>query len=330
MLKVLLKDYNCLLLCLVMLLCSVIWIPGFISPLNLLNIVVESSIIGILAIGMMFLLLLGLFDMSIGMQVSLCALVAAYTVDLGVLPCILIVIATGLAVGLVNSLITSKLKINAFITTFAMMGILKGVTLLISDGKSVLITNEAYLSVYSAAPLGVPVCVIIFVVLAVLSQLFLTYTKKGVEIYVCGGNQEAARVSGVNLFATTAVCFMIMSFCAAIVAILMTSRVNSASPILGTNYTLLVITACVIGGIKFNGGYGNVLNTFLGVLAMQLLANMMNMTNTYGFIQSLINGMILLIVLAIDKFTGSFHKRAAVQRFEGGNAFPMKKEVEKI
>ena len=298
-----------------MLLCSVIWIPGFISPLNLANIVIESSIVGILAIGMMFLLLLGLFDMSIGMQVSLCALVAAFTVHLGVLPCILIVIATGLTVGLVNSLITTKLKINAFITTFAMMGILKGITLLISDGKSVLITNEAYVSVYETTLLGVPICVVIFVALAVLSQLFLTYTRKGVEIYVCGGNPEAARVSGVSLLSTTAICFMIMSFCAAVVAILMTSRVNSASPILGTNYTLYVITACVIGGIKFNGGYGNVFNTFLGVLAMQLLANMMNMTNTYGFIQSLINGMILLIVLGIDKFTGGLNKRAAVRRF---------------
>ena len=224
-------------------------------------------------------------------------------------------IATGLAVGFINSLITNKLRINAFITTFAMMGILKGVTLLISDGKSVLITNEPYIAIYNATLLGVPISVVIFVVIAVLSQLFLTYTRKGVEIYVCGGNPEAARVSGVNLFATTAFSFMMMSFCVAVVAILMTSRVTSASPVLGTNYTLLVITACVIGGIKFNGGYGNVVNTFLGVLAMQLLANMMNMTNTYGFIQSLINGMILLIVLGIDKFTGGFNKRAALRRF---------------
>lgn len=298
------RDYNCLLLCAAIILLSAVFIPGFVEPLNLFNVIVEASIIGILAIGMTFLLLLGLFDMSMGMQVSLCSLVAAFTADFGIIPCIIITLAVGLAVGAFNGVVTSKYKINAFIATFAMTGILQGITLVISDGKSIYISRPDFNAIYSTSVFGIPLCIVVFAILAVLAQFWLRYTKKGFEIYVCGGNREAAALSGVNTFAVNMRCFMVSSFCAGVVAILMASRINSASPTLGSNYTLLVITACIIGGVKFSGGYGNIVNAFLGVLAMQLINNVMYMTNTYGFIQTLINGFILLMVLGIDAFTG--------------------------
>ncbi|MDD5017419.1 MAG: ABC transporter permease, partial [Eubacteriales bacterium] len=281
-----------------------IYIPGFIGAANMLYIVVEASIIGILAIGMTFLLLIGLFDMSTGMQVSLCALVSVLTINLGILPCILIALATGLLVGIFNGLVTTKLNVNAFITTFASMGILKGITLVISNGQSIAVTNTDFNLLYNAGILGIPCPVFVFLVLAVLAQLFLRYTKTGFEIFVCGGNKDMAKLSGVNTSKITQLCFLVMSLCCGIVAVLMASRVNGASPTLGEDYTLYVITACVIGGVGFSGGgSGNIVNTFLGVLAMQIINNIMYMTNTYGFIQSLINGMVLLVVLGIAKFS---------------------------
>lgn len=312
--KSLFRDYNSLLLCVTIIVLSAIFIPGFMEPLNLINVIVEASIIGILAIGMTFLLLLGLFDMSMGMQVTLCSLVAAFTAGLGIVPCIIITLAAGLAVGAINGVVTAKFKINAFIATFAMTGILQGVTLIISDGKSIFIPQSGFNMIFSTTLFDIPLCVVIFALMAVLAQLWLRYTKKGFEVYVCGGNREAAALSGVNTFAVNMICFMVMSFCAGIVAILMASRINSASPTLGNNYTLLVITACVIGGVKFNGGYGNIFNTFFGVLAMQLINNVMYMTNTYGFIQSLIHGFILLLVLGIDIFTGKVVKLGRYER----------------
>ena len=302
-----LRDYNCLILCLLMIIISSIAIPNFFTSLNLLNILVETSIIGIMAIGMTFLLLIGLFDMSIGNQVSLVSLVIALTMRFGIIPSIVLALITGMLVGAINGIITTKLKINAFIVTFAMLGILKGANLLISEsqtkGQSIFIDNAIFGNIFNLNLFGIPIVVVVFVVLAVIAELILKYTKVGFEIYVSGGNIETARLSGVNTFLITMFCFLASSLCVAIAAILLTSRVITASSVLGEKYTLLVITACVIGGIKFTGGYGNIFNTFFGVLAMQLVNNIMYMTNTYGYIQSLINGMILIIVLSIDRFT---------------------------
>jgi len=290
-----------------MIIISSIAIPNFFTSLNLLNILVETSIIGIMAIGMTFLLLIGLFDMSIGNQVSLVSLVIALTMRFGIIPSIVLALITGMLVGAINGIITTKLKINAFIVTFAMLGILKGANLLISEsqtkGQSIFIDNAIFGNIFNLNLFGIPIVVVVFVVLAVIAELILKYTKVGFEIYVSGGNIETARLSGVNTFLITMFCFLASSLCVAIAAILLTSRVITASSVLGEKYTLLVITACVIGGIKFTGGYGNIFNTFFGVLAMQLVNNIMYMTNTYGYIQSLINGMILIIVLSIDRFT---------------------------
>lgn len=301
--SVILRDYNCLILCLVLFVGSSIFIPGFTNPLNILNILTETSVIGILAVGMTFLLLLGLFDMSIGMQVSMYTLVAAKTIHLGIVPCIIIMAAVGVMIGCANGFLTAKLKINALITTFAMQGILQGLTLVISEGKTLPIIDESFNAIFATEVLGLPVSLIIFIILAVFAQFWLRYTKKGFEIYVVGGNSEAAKLSGVNTFAVSLISFVFMSLCAVLVAILLASRMYGASPTLGSGYTLLVITSCVIGGVKFNGGYGNILNTVLGVLAMQLVNDMMYMTNTYGYVQSLINGLILIAVLGLDAVT---------------------------
>lgn len=300
--KFILKDYYSLFLCIGILIISPIFIDGFLRPLNLLNVLVEASIMGILAIGMTFLLLNGMFDMSIGMQVSLCGLVTVFSLRFGIIPSIIITILAGLLVGVINGLITTKFKINPFITTFAAMGILKGINLLISDGKSISVKNLSFNELYSFNIFNIPIVVFVFIALAVIAQIFIKYTKTGFNLYLCGGNREAARFSGVNTDLITIISFVVMSFYCAIVSILMVSRVNSASPILGEKYTLIVITACIIGGVKFTGGYGNIINMFLGVLAMQLINNVMYMTNTYGYIQSLINGMVLLAVLSIEKF----------------------------
>ena len=253
----LLRDYNCLLLCLALIIVSSIAIPGFLDPANLLNIIVETSFVGIIAIGMTFLLLIGLFDMSIGKQVSLCSLVVAITMRFGVVPSIVITLLAGIVMGLINGFVITKFKINAFIMTFAMMGILKGVNLLVCRGRSsIFIANDAFKAIYTQTVLGVPMCIVVFFVLAILTGLFLRYTRLGVNIYVTGGNLEAARLSGVNPTFVTIFSFVVISLCGAIAAILIASRVGVGSPILGDNYTLLVITACVIGGIKFSAGMG--------------------------------------------------------------------------
>lgn len=298
------RDYNSLILCLAMLIISSLIIPNFLSSMNMINILVETSIIGIMAIGMTFLLLIGLFDMSIGNQVSLVSLIVALTMNFGIFPSIILSIIAGMLIGAINGFITTKLKINAFIVTFAMLGILKGLNLIISDGKSIFIGNDIFSNIFNLNLLGIPIVVVVFILMALAAELVLRYTKIGFEIYVVGGNIETAKLSGVNTFFVTMFCFAVSSFCVAIATILLTSRVNTATAVLGDKYTLLVITACVIGGVKFNGGYGNIFNTFFGVLAMQLVNNIMYMTNTSGYIQSLINGMILLIVLSVDKFAG--------------------------
>jgi ribose transport system permease protein len=297
-----LRDYNSLILCLAMLIISSLVIPNFLSSMNMINILVETSIIGIMAIGMTFLLLIGLFDMSIGNQVSLVSLIVALTMHFGIFPSIIISLLAGMFIGAINGFITTKLKINAFIVTFAMLGVLKGVNLIISGGNSKFIDSDIFNKIFNLNLLGIPIVIIVFFIMAIAAELVLRYTKIGFEVYVSGGNIETAKLSGINTFSVTMFCFTACSFCVAIATMLLTSRVSTATAVLGEKYTLLVITACIIGGVKFTGGYGNIFNTFFGVLAMQLVNNIMYMTNTSGYVQSLINGAILLIVLSVDKF----------------------------
>jgi len=290
-------------LCLVIFVIAVLTIPNFFTSANMLNILIEISLVGIMAIGMTFLLLIGLFDISIGGQISLVSIVLALTMKFGIISSIILSLIAGMLVGAINGFITKKFKINTLIVTFAMLGILKGLNLIISNAGSIFIENESFCKIFNLNLLGIPIATIVFIVLAVCAELVLRYTKIGFDMYVIGGNIKVAKLSGVNIFFITMFCFLVSSFCVALSTILLTSRVRIASPVLGEGYILLVIAACVIGGVKFDGGHGNIINAFFGVLVIQLTQNIMYMTNTYGYIQSMLNGMILLIVLSVDKLT---------------------------
>jgi len=312
----LLRDYNSGGFIFLLLIAAILFTPNFFEGGNLLYLLTEMSMSGILAVGMTLLLLIGMFDMSVANQVSFLTLIAANAVNLGFLPCLVITLAAGLAVGAVNGVVTSVFKINALITTFGMMGILRGINLVISDAKSVLVTDVSLKALFRIQLAGIPICVVIFAVLVGAAHILLKYTRKGFEIYCFGGNADAARLSGINTKAVTIMNFMVMGFCSALFALLTVSRASTASPLMTSNITLVIITSCVIGGIKFNGGYGTIVNTILGVLIMQVISSLMYLTSTIGYVRSMIDGGILILVLIIDAFStrwikmGKFRKIA--------------------
>lgn len=302
--KNIIKDYNSLLFCLLLVLGSILFIPKFLTGNNIQNILIEVSMLGFFTIAMSLLFIIGHFDMSMGMQITFGVLIVALTVDkVGIVGAMLLCILACMALGLINSIIVTQLKVSSWITTFAMQGTLKGVCLAACNGNPIYIGNNKLIALFNTNILGIPLSVLLVIAVAVLAQLFLSYTRMGSDMYMLGGNAEAATYSGVSASKVTIFTFVLSGLLVGIGAFLLAARVNSYNATMGIEYTIAAITAGVVGGVKFSGGYGTMLNTMLGVLVMKLVNNIMYMTNTYGFYITLVNGLILVLVLMIDSIS---------------------------
>ena len=316
--KHIINDYNSLLFCLLLIIGSIIFIPKFLSGNNIINILIEVSMLGFFTIGMSLLFIVGHFDMSMGMQITFGVMLVALTVNkIGIIAAMILCIVGCMVLGLINSVIVTQLKVSSWITTFAMQGTLKGVCLAVCDGNPIYIGNEKLIAVFNTNILGVPLSVLVVIILAVAAQMFLTFTKTGSDMYMLGGNAEAATYSGVSSTKVTIIAFVLSGFMVGVGAFLLAARVNSYNATMGIEYTIAAITAGVVGGVKFSGGYGTMLNAMLGVLAMKLVNNIMYMTNTYGFYITLVNGLILVLVLMIDSISARMSRNAKMHLKRG-------------
>ncbi len=278
--------------------------PSFLSSTNLLNILRQSSIVGVMAIGTTFVIIGGGFDISVG---SLLALTAAMSLKLQQIApwyvVVVFVLAAGAFFGLVNGLLTAKLHIVAIITTLGTMTILRGLTYLYTGGYPVVGSSEQFKFIGSGYLGPVPFPIFIFVTMVALWQFVLSKTTLGRYACAVGGNKETSRLSGVAVDLYHIMTFVIGGLMAAMAGVIYAARLNSATPLAGQGYELDAIASCVIGGTSVSGGEGSVVGTMIGVLLLNVVNNMFNLLGVQVYVQYLIKGIIILTVVGFDSYT---------------------------
>ena len=287
------------------LLCIVITIvtPNFLSVSNITNVFTQVSVNAIIAIGMTFVILTGGIDLSVGSTLAISGAVGASIVKStgNVFLAIIVAAVIGIAVGLINGLLVSKGKLQAFIVTLATMTIFRGATLVFTDGTPISKLPEAFVKIGNGKLGFMPIPVIITIIIAIIAVYALSQTRFGRYLYALGGNEDASRLSGINTDKIKTLVYVVSGFASAIAGVIITSRIGSASPNAGTGFELDAIAAVVIGGASLAGGEGTITGTSIGALIIGGLNNGLNLMNVSPFYQSIVKGLVILIAVLLDK-----------------------------
>lgn len=282
---------------------------SFLTLSNILSVGRQMSFTGIAAIGMTLVMLTGGIDISVGSMLAMAGVLCAkLSADVG-LPLWIAVVITlliGALFGLINGAAVIRLHIPALIATLATQTILKGIAYLLTNAVPVKNLSATYKFLGQGYIFGViPVPLIITVALYVLAWWYLDKTYLGRRVYLSGGNEEAARLSGINTKWTITGTYVFSGVFAAIAGVLMAARLGSGQPSVGSGFEMDVITATVLGGISVNGGKGKVVNVFVGACIMGVLANGMTMLNINQYLQWIINGLVLLFAVTMSNLRKS-------------------------
>jgi ribose transport system permease protein len=275
----------------------------FLSPANLMNVVLQVAIIAIIAIGSTTVILAGGIDLSPGSMVALLTMVLATLVKaehLPLVPAALLLVLAGAGLGLVNGLLVAYGRIPSFVATLATLSAYKGWAFLFNHGSPIFDVSASLDPLFYGKLLGLPLPLYYVVVLYALAYVLLTRTATGRAIYAVGGNDTAARLSGINVARVRLLAFTLAGCTAGLASILMTARLNSGSPNYGAGFELQAIAAAVIGGATLAGGSGNVLFTLVGALTVAVVANGLNLNNVSTTWQSIILGVIIVLAVGAD------------------------------
>jgi ribose/xylose/arabinose/galactoside ABC-type transport system permease subunit len=288
---------------------------AFLTKDNFLNILQQSSELSVLVIAQSMILIVGKFDLSLESTVGLAPMTAAWLMatettfggsgfGVGVYPAIAVLFAIGALVGFVNGFLVVKLRLNAFIVTLAMLILLRGVTLGITNGKTLFDLPEEFLYLGTGKWLGIPVSIWIAAALFVIFGLLLRYHKWGRAIYAIGGNADAARVAGIRVERITWGTYVIGGILAALAGLMLTGRIASVVSSQGQNMIFYVFAAAVIGGISLNGGRGRLVGALTGVLLLGFLQNVLTLAQVAAFWIDAAYGAIILVALILARITG--------------------------
>ena len=277
--------------------------PTFLSVSNITNVFTQVSVNAIIAIGMTFVILTGGIDLSVGSTLAISGAVGASIVKStgNVFLAIIVAAVIGIAVGLINGLLVSKGKLQAFIVTLATMTIFRGATLVFTEGTPISKLPEALVKIGNGKLGFMPIPVIITIIIAIIAVYALSQTRFGRYLYALGGNEEASRLSGINTDKIKTLVYVVSGFASAIAGVIITSRIGSASPNAGTGFELDAIAAVVIGGTSLAGGEGTITGTLIGALIIGVLNNGLNLMNVSPFYQSIVKGLVILIAVLLDK-----------------------------
>lgn len=293
---------------------SIISPDKFLASTNLTNLLQQIVTYSIIGCGLTFCLVCGGNDLSAGASMALSGIIVVTLLVKGIpLPiCIIICLVMGLLTGVMNGFFIEILGVVPFVATLATQWVYRGLANVLVNGAPVYTTNIPSESVQSAFYVlgggriggdGLPYSVIITLVYAVVLGIVLAKTRIGRQIYACGSNLEAAKLSGINATKTRMFAYCISGLSAAICGILVASRLSSAQPTAGNGYEMEAIAASVLGGIAINGGEGTILNTIIGALMMGVIRNGLNLNGVNSFWQQVIIGLILLAAVASQTVT---------------------------
>lgn len=274
----------------------------FLTARNLRNVGLQAAALAAVSFGQTVVILTGGLDLSVGATVALVSVVTAMGIVAFDMPTgIALGLLSGLAIGLANGILVTRFRIFPFIATLAMMSVVGGLALKLSDGTPIAGLPADFSLIASTRILGVPLPVGIALLLLMAVFLFLQYTRIGRNIYAVGGNPQAAHLAGINTQALITLAYVISAFCAAVGAVILSARVGSGQPTLGASLPLESVAAVVLGGVSLFGGRGSVLNVALGVAFVSLLSNGLNLLNVSSYTQMIVIGAALMVAVALDQ-----------------------------
>ena len=286
------------LLCLVLAVLS----PVFLSTQNLLNVGIQASVVAILAFGQTFVIVSSGIDLSVGSVAALAGIVTGYSASAqGVPPALAIGLgmATGVGAGLVSGVLVAYGRLPAFIATMAMLSIGRGLALVLSDGIPV--AQPDAVAWFGRTVWGwLPIPVVIMVILGLLASFILNRTYAGRAMYAIGGNEEAARLSGINVRRQQLIVYALSGLFAAIAGLVLAGRLASGQPQAAAGYELDAIAAVVIGGASLAGGSGRAFGTFIGALVLAVIRNGLNLLNVSSFWQQVVIGAVIALAVLTD------------------------------
>jgi ribose transport system permease protein len=276
---------------------------AFLTKDNLINVLTQASVIGILTIGMTFVILTGGIDLSVGSALAASSIYLGLQQDSGGFVMILAALFGGVLLGAVNGLAITWGRVVPFIATLAMFSSARGLAQLMADSTPIAITNSTITDLGTKRLLGVPMPVYVFLLVAVVAWVVLNRTAFGRHVVAVGGNAEAARASGIRVERVRFAVYVISGLCVGIGAILVTGRLGSASPVIGNGYELDAIAASVIGGAALSGGKGGIGGSVLGVLLFQVIFNLFNLLDVNTNLQGVLKGLIILAAVVLQRRT---------------------------
>jgi ribose transport system permease protein len=281
---------------------------AFLSVSNVLNILLSTSVFGVLAIGMTFVICSAGIDLSVGSILALSGVVGAMLTSnldlpwwIGIAGCL----AMGAFVGAVNGFLITNGAIPPFIVTLGMLGVARGFALVLSDGVSIYGLPPQMVWLGQGRPLGVPTPVVILLLTALAAHVLLSHTRFGIYAQVIGDNEAAARAMGVRVERQKVLLYTLSGLLSGLAGLLFAARINSGEPTAGISYELTAITATILGGTNLFGGRGSVTGTLIGALIMGVLQNGLNLLAVRPFYQQIAIGAVLILAVWLDRINSS-------------------------
>lgn len=278
--------------------------PYFLSVSNFLNILLATSVIGVLAYGATFVIAAAGIDLSLGSVLGLSGVVGALAMNaldlpwpLGIIACL----ATGAACGAINGVLNARAGIPAFIVTLGMLGVARGLGLVLTNGLPVYGLDPAVVYLGQGRPAGIPTPVIVFLLAGAVSHFILGYTRFGRYALVIGDNEGAARAMGVRVERQRILLYVLSGTMAGLAGLLFMARTNAGDPTAGISYELTAITAAILGGTNLFGGRATIVGTLIGALIMGVLQNGLNLLAVSSFYQQMAIGAVLVLAVWLDR-----------------------------
>jgi len=275
----------------------------FYQPSNLIDIMLQSSINAVIAVGMTLVIMTKGIDLSVGSIVGLSSMAAADMLSHGLLAGIGAGLLVGLVCGFLNGVLIARLKLPDFIVTLGTLSIFRGTALIYTDGQPIYGLAKEFRAIFAGRVLDIPTPVLLALAVAALAYLLVRYTALGEQIIAIGGNEEAARLSGINIERVKVTVYTISGVLSSLAGFVLIARIGAAEPIGGSGFELQAIGSAVIGGASLFGGVGNPLGSLVGALTLGALQNGLTLMNVPSFWQYVASGTVVILAVFADQWT---------------------------
>ncbi|MDR3497144.1 MAG: ABC transporter permease [Ancalomicrobiaceae bacterium] len=301
--RLLLSTYALSIIFVLLMLAFCLFVPHFATWANFANVLQRNSIIGIVACGMLLMIVTGGFDLSVGAVGAMSSVVAAaLIVQISIPVAIVAALLLGVFVGLVNGFFIAKIGINAFVTTLATQVLVTGFLFVCTSAQPVYGVPESF-TVLGLGRIGpIPIPTIIFALVALATWALLRFTTLGHYIYIVGGNKTAARLAGINVDRVIMATYAIGGLSAAVAGVVLLGQTNIGQPASAGDWPLTAIAAVVVGGVPLSGGVGQVWSAVLGTLLLGIIANALNLIGVSPFWQPAVTGAVILVAVGLDSY----------------------------